>query len=498
MNGIPSFLRFENGGAPKEATGLALDYFGRCPIIMTGIFMCPALLKLVMEAAGCTNETQCNATFLGMTPATLWTNIISVSGFLSAIFMPLFGTIVDHTAHRRLVGTYSAWLLVVVTAAQLIVNKHTWVFLAFCQVVAITTYNIHSVITYAYNAELSRDPDQQTFYNSQYAIIQSSAYIIFVSITLTIAAVFQLDTYWTATASEAIGLLFLGWSFGLCWPSLFDDMPASSILPEGTTLWNAGFHKLCRTLASMKENVPALRWAIVAVLFTESGLVSLLSISVTFFVDYMQMTSVEVGLVNLIILLSGVVGAKAAEFVSTKKNPLFSTMFAVFLLIVWTTAACLILLPSRKVWAYVFGAGWGALVVWIFATDLTLFVVLSPPHSRRELMGIYKFAQSGGSWVPPLVFSLLVSTGFSMTTGLASVNIFFVAGLICYSMIGNFDDGMDRATRSVLPRKEPTEDMLAVLTEDGSSLDGSALSVEEAKGSVMVPTPPVVSYGSIS
>jgi hypothetical protein len=60
-------------------------------------------------------------------------------------------------------------------------------------------------------------------------------------------------------------------------------------------------------------------------------------------------------------------------------------------------------------------------------------------------MGLYLFVNQILAFLPPFLFSLLNETGFSMRWGLASLNVFFVFGLIFLSCLGNYQHAMDRA-----------------------------------------------------
>ena len=62
-----------------------------------------------------------------MRPTFLLTNIVMISGLASASLMPLVGSIMDHTCHRRTVGRLSAILLVVMIGIQIVTLQTAWV-----------------------------------------------------------------------------------------------------------------------------------------------------------------------------------------------------------------------------------------------------------------------------------------------------------------------------------------------------------------------------------
>ena len=74
MRRIPRFFRFDN--ASPEATGLTLDAYARGTVLMSSLFMGPALLTLANDAA----QEKCNncgddARIYGMKPSSLLSNI---------------------------------------------------------------------------------------------------------------------------------------------------------------------------------------------------------------------------------------------------------------------------------------------------------------------------------------------------------------------------------------------------------------------------------------
>ena len=109
---------------------------------MSTIFLGPALLKLAAAAAqaNCdgydggdvSTETDCRV--YGFRPTSLLTNIGVFSGLLSSVLTPLFGSIVDHTPHRKAIGQGSAILLSIVKGIEIFVNQSTWFVVSVLQV----------------------------------------------------------------------------------------------------------------------------------------------------------------------------------------------------------------------------------------------------------------------------------------------------------------------------------------------------------------------------
>jgi MFS-type transporter involved in bile tolerance (Atg22 family) len=137
---VPCCLRHDDG--PPEATGLTLDFYARATVLMSSIFLGPALLQLATESAGCASEQDCDARVMGMKPSSLLSNIAVATGILASILMPTLGAIVDHTSYRLQVGTYSGYIISVVKGLEAMVSSKTWFYVAILQVLSGTTFSM--------------------------------------------------------------------------------------------------------------------------------------------------------------------------------------------------------------------------------------------------------------------------------------------------------------------------------------------------------------------
>ena len=98
----------------------------------------------------------------GMKPSSLLTVIGVVSGLLSALMLPLFGAIVDHTSLRKEIGQSSIAVVSIVKGIEIFVSPATWFAVSILQVVNFILYNAHNCAIYAYTAEV-RNHDHRSF-----------------------------------------------------------------------------------------------------------------------------------------------------------------------------------------------------------------------------------------------------------------------------------------------------------------------------------------------
>ena len=93
----------------------------------------------------------------GLRPAALVSFFMTVSSLMVAKFMPVVGSIIDHSAHRRAIGRGGLFIAWACCAAQVAVSKQTWPVLFVVQVIFSVGYVTNRTCVLAYMAELTTD-----------------------------------------------------------------------------------------------------------------------------------------------------------------------------------------------------------------------------------------------------------------------------------------------------------------------------------------------------
>ncbi|KAL7571851.1 hypothetical protein ACA910_002927 [Epithemia clementina (nom. ined.)] len=452
-------------GPTSESTGLALDFYARGHILMSSLFLGPALLDLAQAAADARcqeergdldqtlrlqqedgNSSYCKV--YGFQPSSLLANIAIVSGFLGSLSMPFVGAIIDHTPYRRHVGAISAIALSLLKGFEVIIGKHTWFLVAVLQVVTGILYNIHATTAYAYTSELTCDPNEQAKFNSSYNVVLYVSMLAFLMQIFGASYIWRTDDLVTARISQIITCTISMICFVVAWKYFFHNRPALSHVPEGGSLLSCGFTKVWKTSCRIVRHYRALTWAILAIMFGEAAVSGFATIATTYLRVVLQMSSTEIGLVFLVVFIMGIPGSCLGGMVTVRlKNPVSSAIICDLGCIVVTSFASVVLTgPEHKgLPALLFSAVWGIGLGWLPPVDTTLFMNLMPTDSRVELMGLMMLAAVVLSWLPPMVFSLLNELGLSMAWGLVSLNIYFILSIVCLAQIGNYNSALNEA-----------------------------------------------------
>jgi MFS-type transporter involved in bile tolerance (Atg22 family) len=454
MNLMPQIFLFNNDNSPIEATGLALNSIARGLVGMSSLFLGPALLILAQDAAkeggGCNDNEDCNdndeGRVYGMRPSSLLTNIGVFSGVFSAILLPLFGAIVDHTPHRKAIGQYAALLLSIIKGMEIFISKSTWLVISLLQVLNYVLYQAHLCAAYAYTAELSTDPNEQTVYNARFQTINYFAMLAFLIVVTVSSSLLNVGDIGQARISQTLAFIFCSLVFGFAWKWFFPPRPALRQAPTNSTLLTAGFRKLSDTSSHILQTWAPLRYFLLSVMLSESATAALSTISTTYMIHVLNMNSSQIGTVFLCVFVAGIPGSKLGGFVGVKMNPLRSALLCLILFIINTSLAAWIMTGEESQhFMYLFAAVWGICLGWLHPSNAALYCTIIPRGQESELMGLYLFSGLVFSWFPPFLFSFLNEIGASMRIGLASLNLFFAGGFIFLKMIGDYQDAVDFA-----------------------------------------------------
>jgi MFS-type transporter involved in bile tolerance (Atg22 family) len=237
--------------------------------------------------------------------------------------------------------------------------------------------------------------------------------------------------------------------FTICWKYLFPDRPALSQVPANQSLLTTGFIRLYETSKTIRSNLPAVKWFLIAAVFSEAANQAVNSIFTTYCKEYLEMTSLQIGMVILMLLFGGIPGTWIGKKVATKYNPVISAQVCLVVYIVTTLGASLQLRPACQNLALLYGFFWGICKGWLHPIHTTIFVTISPKGQEVEMMGLYFFACQILTFLPPLVFTILNENGLSMSLGMASLNIYFALGFFGLNGIGNYQEAVETVTNSL-------------------------------------------------
>jgi UMF1 family MFS transporter len=469
-----------------EVLGWTLDAAARGVAVMgTAVFVSSELLRLAKEAAECPERddddyfwdqiVECDARVYGMRPTSILSNIVMIVGLFSAVIMPLIGSIIDHTNYRRAVGGISAACLAFLMLLQMLVMQDYWHIAAILQIFVAFSYTIHLCAVYAYLPELTSDHDVLVQYTAQFSAAQYMGSVSFLLVMVVVLSTINRNqTYNVATLSQSVAFVVCVSFFGYAWTRLFRERPASQQVPPNRSLLSSGFWKIYKTGRTILKEHDAIKWFLAAAALTNAATTTFSTIAITYMTEQLGFSAKENGIAILILLLFGVPGTRLAAWLTSGFNPIRSLQACLLLWIVNTGAAAYFLQqPDQQGLAYFFAMIWGLALGWVYPTEKTLYVTIIPRGQEAELMGCYICAGQMLAWLPPLVFTIMNESGFSMRVGLFALTFYFAISFVILFLVGDYEDAVQHAREIDQGKKEfavsPTNGLLVGCYEQWGS-----------------------------
>lgn len=445
-----------------EVFGWSLDASARGVILMaTAVFVSSELLRLAKEACveGSSEggededlgqeEGDSDCRVYGMRPTSVLTNIVTITGLLSAFIMPLVGSIVDHTDYRRSVGSISAAAITIFIGIQMFIMEEFWFSAAILQILVSVAYTVHLTVVYAYFPELTSDHDELTKLAAQFTGVQygsSVGFLIMMVVLLEVVNRDKEEKISSAFLAQEVVVIICFVFFGTSWFKLFHPRSATQTVPANASLVTSGFRKIYNTASKILRDHHAIKWVLISVAFTEAATTTFSTIAITYMTEQLGFEPEENGIAILILLLFSVPGAQIATRITRMFNPIRSLQACLCLWMITITAAALFLKhDGQQSLAYTFAVLWGLALGWTFPTEKTLYVTVIPRGQEAELMGTYICACQVLSWLPPLVFSMLNESGYSMRLGVTSLAVFMFISFLILFLVGDYEEAVAHA-----------------------------------------------------
>jgi len=430
-----------------EAAGWAMDACGRGPLNLVGSYVGAAILRMAIKEAGGPNNVVRGL----LKPSSLLTAMASLIGVIGAFLMPVFGAIVDHTEHRRMVGVVSGFIAVLLIGIQTSISleKNNWFFILVIDAIQSFALVVHQTAVTAYLPDLSTDEQVTSHYTAHFSIRLYVMQFFFISLVI-ISTLLRGNSKSSkvadsvTTARDAAGIAFTigAVAIGYSWIFLFRDRPALSKVPEGSNLVTTGFVQVAATGRKILSKYRALSWFMFSLLWSpEAGAGVVLSIAVTYLTVVMKFNVGDIAKSTLILLSVSVPGSYFGKWVTKVLNPLNSYRIGMaFLGVGFGICTFLFTGPERKKSVFGVAAMWGFGLGWAYPSQKVLICTLIPKGQETEMMGLLTFMSQILGWLPPLIVTILNEKGYDMKWSLFVVFCFCMFAVICTFPMGNYQE----------------------------------------------------------
>ena len=293
--------------------------------------------------------------------------IATASGILAAFLMPLIGAIIDYTPHRKTAGILSAVMIWLIQFAQIWTNSQTWFAMLILQAINGFVYQVQFLATFSYFPEIADVVGQQTMNNfiSKFRMIQFGSEVVFIVIITALSLALKSSDVILSSYSQILSVIWIGICFYFGWKTL-PQVPPKRVLRSDQSVLTAGFIQTLKTVKNIHTNHGgSLRWYFLAVIFSEAGANAFTALAVTFMNVVLKMSSMQIGIMFLVVLVFSIPGTKVGEMVTNWSNPKTSWRLCLAFFSVATAAGSFVLSgPERQNIAYIFGILWGLCLGW--------------------------------------------------------------------------------------------------------------------------------------
>ena len=251
---------------------------------------------------------------------------------------------------------------------------------------------------------------------------------------------FKFNDVQTGQFGQAFDVLWSGIFFYMAW-KLFPNVPALNSLPEGkTSIFLQSFVQVYHTIKTIQQKYKrSLRWYFLAVAFAESTTNAFTVLAVGFLSDQLQMSGTEIGMFFIITLIGALPGAYIGALVTRLTGPSVSWRLSMISLAALATVGGLTLSPDTPALSYLWGIVVGMALGWFYPVEALYFASMLPKGQEAEYSGFFVYCTQILSWLPPLIFSLIVELGVKQSYGLIAVQSLYGVAIACVTCMAPWE-----------------------------------------------------------
>jgi len=436
-----------------DASAFAFFRMGNGPLIMSNVFMSAALVTLAKKEVNCyhadddIDHDDCDTVY-GFKPSSLITNIGTIGNLISAFAIPFIGAVIDCTDHRRTVGILAALVTIIIQATQIGTFQSTWFVMAILQTINVFINWVHLLASFSYLPEIAADVGEELMikYNAEYYVGMFGMEIFYLVLCIGIGIALGLGDNDEATArlGQIVNVIVSGLFYYIAW-YFFTSAPARRKLDKGESIVTAGFVQVFKTAKGIKKHYSStLGYFLLATIFSDASASAFTLVAVTYFAEVCNIGGQQLGLIFIVILLGTIPGSYFGVWVCDRTNPKTCIQIQHVCMIIFNFVAFSTMTkPEPKFLPFIYGAIWGVLLGWFYASEMSIFSIVQPKGQESELTGIFIYCSLILSWLPTLVFTIMNENDIHMSWGGMVLNVYFLIALVFYQFMAPWDQCVD-------------------------------------------------------
>lgn len=437
--------------ATNDATGFLFNRCGAGPVIISNVFLSTSLILLAEREINCEEDDVPCGKVYGLKPSSLISLIATLSGILSCFFLPFMGAIVDYTRHRWSLGVISCSVLVLVQAIQIGTVQKTWFIMSILQAFNGFVYQVVTLASYAYLPEIASEVTEKKYnwYTSLYYIVMFGHQALYIVIIVALDMIFELDDVQVGMLSQGLDTIVTGSYWSMCW-FYFTKRDAITKLPEGKSLFSAGFSQVFNTAIGIQKHYPkTVGYYFMGVVFAEAAVNSFTTVSITYINEVLQFDSTQTGIIFLIVLASTLPGSAFASYMTNRINVKKNIILCLAVFIVVNFCAFLSLTDeTHDIRAYCFGVLWGFMLGWYYPLEKNMYTFIIPRGQEAELAGFFLYCGQILTWLPPLVFTIMNEADINLSWAGITLNGYMLFAIVLWLLMKPWDQCVEDAKKN--------------------------------------------------
>lgn len=359
-------------------------------------------------------------------PGSFFGYCVSLSVFLQVFFLPILGTIADHSTHKKRLLMAFAYTGGFATIALFFVQSNTILLGGLLFIIANLCFGGAIVFYNSFLPDITT-PDQRDSVSSRGFALGYLGGGLLLALNFGLLVAMPDNTGLAVRISLAsAGVWWIIFTFIFPQQRL-RQRSAARDLPKGESYFSHSLKQLRNTFSEMRSKYPVTLRYLIAYLVYNDGIQTVITMAAVFAASELGVEATTILLLVLMIQFVAFGGALLFGWLAAKigaKRSLITT------LVIWSGIviyAYAFLTSEIQLW--VMGVFLALVLGGSQALSRSLFSQMIPENQEAEYFGFYEISERGTSWLGPLIFAVVNQVTGSQRLALISLIIFFVVGL---------------------------------------------------------------------
>ena len=358
----------------------------------------------------------------------LFTYCVSISVALQVVLLPILGAVADYSHLRKRMLVFFSTLGALASILLFFTTAQTYLLGALLFIIANLSFGAGIVFYNAYLPSIASEDQRNSVSSRGFAMGYAGGGILL----LLNLILFQLSDKIGIDQGMAVRISLA--SAGVWW-LLFSQITfrtlrprhATRQIPRGETLATIGFKQLGNTFSQIRKFPETVRFLIGYLIYND-GIQTVIVVATLFGSQVLEMKSSDLILVILMVQVVAFIGAFVFEFIAKRIG---AKRAIVISLVIWSAVviyASLALQTVAEFWVL------SAVVALVLggsqALSRSLFSDMIPKGREAEFFSFYEISDRFTSIFGPIIFGLANQITGSLRSGIFSLIILFVIGLV--------------------------------------------------------------------